>query len=245
MEREAAIARTHRAGNSRKVRIASAATAAAVLAAAVAATPPAASAEPGFREIETALFVGHPPPALSKVRRWSGTVFWSAGGERKPAPVADILAAAAEINLLLAGTGVFLSPAFGEFKPRIVISYLPPEKVRNLAATAAGPEEGRVGQTIAFPDGGSGYGFVAIAVADDLPLRHRRYVIRHELLHAMGIPKHVGQDAESVMCRIHSPDDAPSRLLDFDRMLLRFLYRDVRPGATPEEVRRVWESRPR
>lgn len=205
----------------------------------------AAGAEPGFREVETALFVGHPPPQASKVRRWDGMVFWTAGGARKPAPVSDILAAAAEINLLLAGTGVFLSPAVGESKPRIVISYLPPEQVRNLAATAAGPEEGRVGETIAFPDGASGYGFVAIAIADDLPLHHRRYVIRHELLHAMGIPKHVGQNAESVMRRTHNPDDAPFRLLDFDRTLLRFLYRDVRPGATQEEVRQAWDSRAR
>ena len=221
------------------------ATASAFLILALAASISRAAAEPGYREVEKALFVGHPPPALSTVRRWNGTVFWATGGERKPAPVADILAAAAEINLLLAGTGVFLSPAIGEFKPRIVISYLPPEKVRNLAATAAGPEEGRVGQTIAFPDGGSGYGFVAIAVADDLPVGHRRYVIRHELLHAMGIPKHVGQEAESVMRRIHRPDDAPSKLLDFDRTLLRFLYRDVRPGATAEEVHHAWDSRSR
>lgn len=216
-----------------------------LLGAAWAGMAPPAQAGIDARVIEEILFHGQPRPALKKLARWAGTIRWAASGKRHPPPMADIRAAVAELNAVLAGTGVTIEEAAPGEAPQVAVSYLPRERIQSMQGSSSRAEPGRVGHSIAFPGPDSRITFGAVAVADDLSPGHLKYVILHEFLHVLGIAKHTTYIADSVMRQGQRPETAPSELQPFDRALLRFLYTEVAPGATRQEVRRAWDARER
>jgi hypothetical protein len=209
------------------------------------ACPTPALAELDARIVEEILFNGQPRPTLKKIARWDGKIRWAAAGQRHPPPMADIREAIAEINAVISDTGVMIEEAAPGEAPQIAVSYLPRERIQSLQGSSSRAEPGRVGHSIAFPGPNSLITFGAVAVADDLSPGHLKYVILHEFLHVLGVAKHTTYIADSVMRQGQRPETAPTELQPFDRMLLRFIYTEVEPGATREKVRRAWESRPR
>ena len=210
-----------------------------------AAFPAPALADLDARIVEEILFNGQPRPALKKIARWTGKVRWAAAGKRHPPPMADIREAIAEINAVLSDSGVTIEEAMPGEAPQIAVSYLPRERIQSMQGSSSRSEPGRVGHSIAFPGPNSFITFGAVAVADDLSPGHLKYVILHEFLHVLGVAKHTTYISDSVMWQGQRPETAPTELQPFDRALLRFLYTEVEPGATREEVRQAWNAKPR
>lgn len=124
--------------------------------------------------------------------------------------------------------------------PTLLIAFVPASQLRNMKTRRMAFRPGRLGQTFTFkgPDGSISNG--GIFIADNLPDISRKYALRHELMHAMGIPKHTTHSFSSILRRNWQISSAPGTFLAFDRKVIDFVYRYLKPGHTKSDVRRIF-----
>jgi hypothetical protein len=199
----------------------------------------AVRAEEEFRGLAEVLFEGDPHPDTDRVKRWTGRVGWLTT-EKDPSILSEIQRAVAEMNGILAGTGVSLYRT--ESEPGLIITFLPADKLASIPGSRARSGADNVGLSIVFSNRESEISFASIAISKGLTPAHLRYVLRHELMHAVGLPKHATSVSETILRQIHERDGVSQRFTAFDLRAIRFLYGQLPPGATPEDARARWQE---
>jgi hypothetical protein len=210
-----------------------------ILSAILLAVPSTATAE-DFRTVDEILFSGDPRPTSATVSIWNGEIPWKSS-DTTPAIMDDIRAATAEINAVLAGSRVKFVEAAG--KPAALqFTFVPPAQLAGKPGSAMPFRPGRIGHTFTFKKQDGSIRGAGIFIANKLPRATRQYIIRHELMHALGIPKHVTYVFDSLLRTNWRMSAAPRELLDFDRKIIRFVYHHLKPGFTKEQTRRMYDA---
>lgn len=198
-----------------------------------------ADASEEYSAVEELLFTGDPAPDPKTVAVWNRDVLWkSATGDTNL--LEEIRAAIADVNSALHRSPVKIREA-GDKPPKLHINFVAPEKLTTMAGKRIKFLPGRVGNTITLKTGDGSIGIASISIANNLPERTRYYVLRHELMHAMGVPKHTKIVYGTIMRRNWRTSAAPVKLLAFDRKLLGFLYNGSKSGLTRRHFRQAFD----
>lgn len=110
-----------------------------------------------------------------------------------------------------------------------------------ISGNRASFSPGRIGHTFTFKKKDGSIRDAAIYIADNLPRATRQYIIRHELMHAMGIPKHATYMFDSILRSSWRISAAPRELLAYDRKIIRFVYNHLKPGLTKAQTRQMFD----
>lgn len=202
-------------------------------------TPASVVCANDFRPVDEMLFSGDPRPASAAVSIWNREIPWKAS-TTNPEITEDIRAATAEMNLALAGSGIKLVEAAGA-PPALQFTLVPAAQLAGFAGNGMSFSPGRIGHTFTFRKKDGSIRNAAIFIADNLPQGARKYIIRHELMHAMGIPKHATYVFDSILRSNWRMSSAPRELLAFDRKLIGFVYNHLKPGFTKAQTRRMFD----
>lgn len=207
--------------------------------AAILLTPASVVSANDFRPVDEMLFSGDPRTDTASVSIWNREIPWKASTTNREI-LEDIRAATAEMNLVLAGSGIKLTEAAGT-PPALQFTLVPAAKLAGFAGNGMSFSPGRIGHTFTFKKKDGSIRNAAIFIADNLPHGVRKYIIRHELMHAMGIPKHATYVFDSILRSNWRMSSAPRELLDFDRKIIRFVYNHLKPGFTKAQTRGMFE----
>jgi hypothetical protein len=202
---------------------------------------PRADTADDLRIVEEMLFSGTPRPAASAISIWNQNVNWKTTST-DTAIIADTRDAVADMNSALQGAPFKLVEAISQ-PPALLIAFVPADKLASMKTARMAFRPGRLGHTFTFRRKDGSIGNAGIFIADNLPEIARRYTLRHELMHAMGIPKHTTYSFDSVLRRNWQLNSAPGTLLKFDRKIIDFVYRYLKPGHTKSDLRRVFGRR--
>lgn len=187
------------------------------------------------------LFTGDPAPSTETVSIWNRDIAWKLSST-DPRHLSETRGAVAEMNTLLNSVPFKLVEAKSA-PPVLLIAFVPAAQLRNLKTGRTAFRPGRLGHTFTFRGADGAIGNAGIFIADNLPDDARKYALRHELMHAMGIPKHTTYSFKSVLRRNWQMSSAPRNLLPFDRKVIDFVYRHLKSGQTRQVVRRIFQER--
>ncbi len=191
------------------------------------------------RAVDEMLFTGDPRPERSTIAIWNRDISWTTA-RATPDMLDDIRAAAAEMNAVLNSSGIKLVEATGK-TAALKITFVPAPQLAGVPGGRTAFRPGRIGNTFTFKKKDGSIRSAAIFIANNLPRGTRQYIIRHELMHAMGIPKHATYVFDSILRSNWEMSSAPRKLLDFDRKIIRFIYGHLKSGFSQAKTRRMFD----
>lgn len=200
---------------------------------------PSTIAADDYSAVEEMMFAGNPRPAVETISIWNRDIPWRAA-TKNSAQLEEIRSAVADMNSALHRSPFKLVEA-KDSPPALVIEFVSPEKLSTRQGKNRRFRPGRVGNTITFKRGDASIGIAAVYIADNLPGRTRQYVLRHELMHAIGVPKHATYVFDSIMRSNWRMSAAPVTLLDFDRKLVDFVYNSLKSGFTKQQTKDAFD----
>lgn len=210
-----------------------------VLLVVVVANLPSAIAAEEYSAVEELMFTGDPRPSVETLSIWNRNIPWKSS-TTDPTLLTEIRSATSEINLSLQRSPFKLVEA-KDTPTALFIEFVPHEKLVSLQGKNSTYRPGRVGHTVTIKRGDGSIGVALVFVANNLSDRMRGYVLRHELMHALGVPKHTTYVFDSIMRRNWRRSAAPPNLLGFDRKLIDFVYMNLKSGDSKQDTRRAFD----
>lgn len=175
---------------------------------------------------------GLPMVQPPNVRKWAGRVRVAAAGSPTPDDLAVLTAAIEEIR---AASGHHIEEeSSGSATANLVVHFVSRSEAERLEPDLQPFHVGYYRATLV--DFAIVFATV-IVVSDEITAPTREYIVRHELMHAMGFPNHLADDPTSVM---HQPWAGARRYSPLDGVALGMMYRaDIKPGMEMDRAVRV------
>jgi hypothetical protein len=204
---------------------------------------PTAPRVPAYQPTEISHFekLATPPPSMSSgmptvqpdnVQKWRAPVRVSAAGSPGEDDLA-ILSAAIDDVRAATGHSIFVDTP-GSTSSSIVVHFVSRAEAQRLEPDL---QPYHVGYYRAMLSDYEIVSATVVVVADEISERSRQYIVRHELMHAMGFPNHAFDEPTSVM---HQPWQGATGYSDLDRAALEMMYRsDISPGMQMADAVRV------
>jgi hypothetical protein len=189
-------------------------------------TPPATTA---YTDAElrhfTELAFGTDPDASAIIRRWTAPIRVAFEGEPTSADESVLAATLGEIAGASRGR-LELGMAADEEEPNMVIHVVPRAVAEEIEPDI---ERWHIGYFRVWWRGDGSFALARIVlVSDGISGQTRDYIIRHEVMHAVGFLRHAPLDRGSIMYESYS---GTSRFSNLDVAVMEMLYRDdIVPG---------------
>lgn len=188
-----------------------------------------------FQQLATAppsMSSGMPMVQPASVRKWGGRVRVAAAGSPTPEDLAVLAAAIDEIRT--ASGHSIEEESSGSTTANLVVHFVSRSEAERLEPELQPFHVGYYRTTLV--DFAIIFATV-IVVSDEITAPTREYIVRHELMHAMGFPNHLADDPTSVM---HQPWAGAQGYSPLDRVALGMMYRaDIKAGMEMDQAVRV------